>query len=186
MLLFKTASAEWSTLCAFVRSTNLSQFFKDIWKKTLEHQTQDDSMQNMNHPFYKGKLWVVIKGDKGGFLMKYAGQFSVFEPSIFGMFEAADTVKNRTIFQQSFREQLRIMQIFGLEVESSDGQKEVKPIELFLGGDKAFLYDQNGMQGASSLFPSSYSLVTLKHLKTAHLDGSPHTPTTCPVKWRDL
>jgi hypothetical protein len=186
MLLFKTAKSENATTCAFVRHKNVCQFLTEIHKFALDTKCNDSDILNLDHPHYGGKIWVILKGDKGSHLMKFSLSISAHAPHIWGMFEAADTVSNLMTFQQPYYEQLRNLQDFGIEVKQRDGSTVKKDIELFLGGDKAFIYAENGTAGASATFPSTYTYRELRHLRTAHRDGSPHTASSCGVEWRTV
>ena len=150
-----------------------------------EKSTSDDTMSNLDHPNYNNSLWVPFSGDKGSTTMKFALGIGVEKPHICGMFKAADTPINLQIFQAPFTEQLKNLEENGLEVEDVTGETKIMNIELFTTGDKQFKYIQSGLGGTSSNYPSEYSKVTLNHLKKAHLDGSPHTPATCPIVLRN-
>ena len=90
------------------------------------------------------------------------------------MFEATDTPENLLSFQSPYIEQIRKLVAYGIEVSGEDEASKVLEVEVFANGDKAYLSDQVGHGGAASSFPSIYRLVTSRHLRKAHLDGSPH------------
>ena len=95
LLLYKTATAEYTTLCAFVRVSDLASFVSELYEKAmLEDILDPNSMKNLQHLLYKGKLWVVIGGDKGSKTMKFVCQVGGHDPHIFGIFEASDTPSN--------------------------------------------------------------------------------------------
>ena len=64
LLMHKTARSEYTTLCSFVRVSDLNCFISELYTKAqLEEVTDSNSMKNLEHPLYKGKLWVVIGVD---------------------------------------------------------------------------------------------------------------------------
>ena len=95
MLLQQTAQAEYSTLCAFVRVSDLSSFIAELHAIALDQDVQDlESMKNLSHPLFLNKLWVVISGDKGSSTMKFVIGVGGHEPHLFALFQAADTPEN--------------------------------------------------------------------------------------------
>ena len=175
ILLRKTAHAEFSTLCAFVRVSDLSRFFAELFLKAQAEESVDlNSMRNLDHPLFFNKLWIIISGDKGASTMKFVGGVGGKDPHLFGIFEASDTPENLLTFQSKYREQIGQLVTFGLTVSKEDGSSKVLEVEVILCGDKAFLSDENGHAGGAASFPSIYRLVTSQHLRKKHLDGSPH------------
>ena len=176
LLLSKTALAEHSTLCAFVRVSDLSGFIVGLHSTALSEDVSDpNSMKNLDHPLFFNKLWFVISGDKGGSTMKFVAGLGGHDPHLFAMFAACDTPENLLIFQSKYREQINQLLAFGIELPQDDGSSKVVEVEVIVCGDKAFLSDENGHAGAAASFPSIYRLVTSDHLRKKHLDGSPHT-----------
>ena len=135
-------------------------------------------MENLRHPLYYNKLWVIISGDKGAQTMKFIVGIGGRDPHLLGMFEASDTPANLMAFQSMYMQQIRDLIQFGLKVTEEDGEKKVIEVEVFAAGDKAYLSDENGHAGGASSFPSIYRLVTSKHLRKQHLDGSPHNKSS--------
>ena len=175
LLMKKTATAEHTTLCSFVRVSDLASFVSELYALALLEDIFDPtSMKNLQHPLYQGKLWVVIGGDKGAQTMKFVVGVGGHDPHIFGMFEAADTPANLLCFQSSYIEQIRKLVAFGIDVSLEDEPSKVLEVEVFANGDKAYLSDQIGHAGAAASFPSIYRLVPSSHLRKSHLDGSPH------------
>ena len=85
---------------------------------------------------------------------------------------------------------LRKMLKHGLDVveDEETGQATNYPVEIVLVGDMEFLSMSLGHQGSAATYPILYDLTTSAHLRTAHLDGSPHTPATegCVFAHRSL
>jgi hypothetical protein len=175
LLLHKTATAEYSTLCAFVRVTDLSLFIVELHTRAISEEVPDqNSLKNLDHPLFFNKLWIVISGDKGSSTMKFAAGVGGHDPHLLGLFEASDTPENLLIFQSKYREQISQLVAFGLDLPQNDGSTKAVEVEVLVCGDKAFLSDENGHAGAAASFPSIYRLVTSEHLRKKHLDGSPH------------
>ena len=186
LLLFKTALAEYSTLCAFVKVTDLSLFISDLFNQAQAESCQDlTSMKNLNHPLFNGKLWVIISGDKGSQTMKYGVGLGGHDVHLFGLFEASDTPSNMLTFQSNYIEQIRKLVAFGVSVTAEDGGSKNFQVEVFVTGDKAFLYDQNGHAGAAATYPSIYNYVKSSHLRKQHLDGSSHTLSNPSCRFKD-
>ena len=65
MLMFKTAHSEYATLCSFVRVCDLALFVSEMFRLAQTENISDlNSMKNLQHSLFKGKLWIVIGGDK--------------------------------------------------------------------------------------------------------------------------
>ena len=95
MLLHKTALAEYSTLCAFVRVNDLSIFIAQLHSIAKAQEVPNpDSLMNLDHPLFFNKLWILISGDKGSSTMKFVAGVGGHEAHLFGLFEATDTPEN--------------------------------------------------------------------------------------------
>ena len=188
LLMHKTATSEHSTLCSFVRVSDLSVFISELITLAKSQETPDPaSMKNLQHPLYFGKIWIIIAGDKGAQTMKFVAGVGGHDPHLFGMFEASDTPANLLAFQSKYIQQLRQMIAFGLEVTKDDDgdETEVLEVEVLATGDKAYLYDENGHAGAAASYPSIFRLVTSTHLRKSHLDGSPHNMSNPECQFPD-
>ena len=164
MLLYRTASAEHSTLCSYVRISNLSNFISELYAMAqVEDIPNPDSLKNLQHHLFQGKLWVVLGGDKGAQTMKFVMGLGGHDPHIFAMFEAADTPRNLLCFQSSYIEEVRNLLSFGIEIAEEDKISKVLEVEVIANGDKAYLSDQIGHAGGAS---------SLIHLQTCHMHSS--------------
>jgi hypothetical protein len=172
MPLFATAKAEFATLRAFVRQTRLSTFVSHLVREARARPCDDDSMFNLEHPGYKGYLWLLLAGDKGGDWMKLCLAVCVHYPFLLGMFKGTDNFANLAAYLLPMYEELERLMLLGVDVDG-----EVLEVKLLYSGDKEFLARLLGHAGSSSTFCSLYRMVTLVHLRRAHKDGSAHSPS---------
>ena len=144
-------------------------------------EVEEGSIQNLQHPIYKGKIRLAIGGDKGGKVFRWTVEIASNPAHIFGMFEAADTFANLASYLVTggdWSAQLRELLEKGLEVTDPEtGVTTTMQVELCIIGHYMFLCDLMGHQGSAASYPSLRDLTPSSHLRKAHLDGSPHTPT---------
>ena len=181
MLLYRTATSEFPSLCGTVKVLELAPYFASLVQQLQVQQLQAGSIQNLQHPIYKGKIRLAIGGDKGGKVFRWTVEIASNPAHIFGMFEAADTYANLAAFLvggSDWPAQLRELLEKGLEVTDPEtGVTTTMEVELCIIGDYMFLCDLMGHQGSAATYPSLRDLTPSSHLRKAHLDGSPHTPT---------
>ena len=102
LLMKKGATSEHTSLCSFVKMSDLASFFAELYAKALMDDNGDPkSMKNLQRPLFNGKLWLVIGGDKGAKTMKFIGGVGGHDPHIFGMFEATDTASSHPTLSRS-------------------------------------------------------------------------------------
>jgi hypothetical protein len=169
MSLRKVQADETVSKVTFVRIVGLKSYVVSI--------IQNDQM--FEHPLFEGHIWVLFSGDKGGGHMKFhveclnsVNAGSVDNVHLYCMFEAHDSVENMWKVWTAYRDQVKAMY-------KKDFLVLGKPIRIYIGGDYHYLADIMGHQGSASTYPSSTDLFTLEHLRTAHVDGTPHTPEDC-------
>lgn len=171
MPLYKSSKSKHTTMCYYARIRNLPEYLAEEVMEALAEEHQDpDSMRNLLHERYHGRLRLTFGGDKGGGTTKITIALGGGrEPLLLGIFYGPDVQKNLELFLEDWTVQLRHLWQDGLVIRDPDtNEVRTMAVDLLVNGDMAFLSELLGHSGAAAVYPVLQRLIARKHLQEAH------------------
>lgn len=171
MPLYKGSKDKHTTMCYYARRRNLPDYLaQEVMDALAEVHTDPDSMKNLRHEKYEGRLRLTFGGDKGGGSTKITMALGgCREPLLLGIFYGPDIQKNLELFLGDWTVQLRQLWQDGLMIRDPEtGEVRTMPVDLLTNGDMLFLSELLGHSGASAVYPVLQRLIARRHLQEAH------------------